>query len=241
MRALRYARVCGLPRLAQAAPTGLCLRGRYLSQAVANTASDSEAVGLTGAASAAAAASSSSGTGSELAMPLDAAEGDEAGSTDSSSSSATSSTILAAGGKSHPSAAFRVKMMRAIKDRDFEQVLNEYDDMVEAGVAPDTLTLNCLVEAKAHSQGTLAAREALKVRAATRPGLWPAATQCDVHARDAHEYARCAAAAARIYVARFWRAPVGLAFVTICAVVHARSCSWRSTPASSRARRRTRH
>ena len=54
-------------------------------------------------------------------------------------------------------------MIRAIRDRDYEVVLNEYDDMVEAGVAPDTLTLNCIVEAKAHAQGTTEARETLQV------------------------------------------------------------------------------
>lgn len=55
-------------------------------------------------------------------------------------------------------------MMRAIKDRQFEQVLNEYDDMVLAGVKPDTLIMNCLVEAKAQNEGTQQARETLQVR-----------------------------------------------------------------------------
>ena len=54
-------------------------------------------------------------------------------------------------------------MMRAIKDRQFEQVLNEYDDMVLAGVKPDTLIMNCLVEAKAQNEGTQQARETLQV------------------------------------------------------------------------------
>ena len=58
-----------------------------------------------------------------------------------------------------------------IKDRDYEQVLNEYDDMVEAEVVPDTLILNCLVEAKAHSGGTLAAREMLNQLVAQYPKL----------------------------------------------------------------------
>jgi hypothetical protein len=55
-------------------------------------------------------------------------------------------------------------MMRAIKDRQFEQVLNEYDDMVLAGVKPDTLIMNCLVEAKAQNEGTQQAQETLQVR-----------------------------------------------------------------------------
>lgn len=54
-------------------------------------------------------------------------------------------------------------MLRAIKDRQFEQVLNEYDDMVLAGVKPDTQVLNCLIEAKAQHQGTQQARETLEV------------------------------------------------------------------------------
>ena len=65
----------------------------------------------------------------------------------------------------------RLWMMKALKDRDYEQVLNEYDDMVEAEVVPDTLILNCLVEAKAHSGGTLAAREMLNQLVAQYPKL----------------------------------------------------------------------
>ena len=55
------------------------------------------------------------------------------------------------------------------------QVLDEYDDMVEQGVVPDTLTLNCIVEAKAHSQGTVAAREALKLLLSQHANLKPSA------------------------------------------------------------------
>ena len=66
---------------------------------------------------------------------------------------------------------YALRMMKALKDRDYEQVLNEYDDMVEAEVVPDTLILNCLVEAKAHSGGTLAAREMLNQLVAQYPKL----------------------------------------------------------------------
>lgn len=65
----------------------------------------------------------------------------------------------------HPASPFRVRMVRAIKDRDYEQVLNLFDGMLEAGVAPDVLALNCVVEAKASAQGAAAAREMLAVRA----------------------------------------------------------------------------
>jgi len=66
-------------------------------------------------------------------------------------------------------------MMRAIKDRQYEQVLNEYDDMVLAGVVPDTLILNCLVEAKAQNQGTQQARETLDLLLSQHPELEPSA------------------------------------------------------------------
>jgi len=47
--------------------------------------------------------------------------------------------------------------------------------MVEAGVAPDVLVLNCLVAAKAHSQGTVAAREMLRLLLSQHSSLKPTA------------------------------------------------------------------
>lgn len=76
---------------------------------------------------------------------------------------------------SSSSDSYRVKMMRAMKDKEYERVLDLYDDMVNANVTPNTLTLNCLVEAKAHKQGTLAARETLKLLLAEHPTLQPSA------------------------------------------------------------------
>ena len=95
---------------------------------------------------------------------------------------AASSEVVAAAATTPPQTTaakgvsqYRVKMMRAIKDKDYELVLNEYEDMVNAGVAPDTTILNCLVEAKAHSQGTVAARETFRVLLAEHSALQPSA------------------------------------------------------------------
>ena len=59
-------------------------------------------------------------------------------------------------------------------------MLNEYDDMVLAGVKPDTLIMNCVVEAKAQNEGTQQARETLQVNmriAATAEQWWFQPTQ----------------------------------------------------------------
>ena len=68
---------------------------------------------------------------------------------------------------------FRLTMMRAVKDKQYEQVFNEYDDMVLAGFPPDRLILNCLVEAKAQTQGTQAARETMDLLLSQHPTLEP--------------------------------------------------------------------
>ena len=86
---------------------------------------------------------------------------DAAASTPAASTEPESAAASATSNKQ--ASSFRNTMMRAIKDRQFEQVLNEYDDMVLAGVKPDTLIMNCLVEAKAQNEGTQQARETLQV------------------------------------------------------------------------------
>ena len=58
---------------------------------------------------------------------------------------------------------FRMNMMRALKERRYDDVLSAYEKMVEAGVTPDLLALNCIIEAKAHNEGTAQARETLQV------------------------------------------------------------------------------
>ena len=55
-------------------------------------------------------------------------------------------------------------MLRALKDRKYEQVLDEYADMVEANIEPDSVMLNALVEAKA--SGGAADAIAAKLQAA---------------------------------------------------------------------------
>ena len=61
-------------------------------------------------------------------------------------------------------------MMRALKEKNFSQVLAEYDAMVQASIPPDLLALNCIVEAKAQAEGTVAAQQTMKVHAAPRAG-----------------------------------------------------------------------
>ena len=75
------------------------------------------------------------------------------------------------GAKSHASGSYRVTMLRALRERQYEDVLNEYDNMVAAGVTPDALTLNCVVEAKAQHEGTQQARETLKLVLSQHPSL----------------------------------------------------------------------
>ena len=58
---------------------------------------------------------------------------------------------------------FRTNMMGALKERRYDDVLSTYENMVDAGVAPDLLALNCIIEAKAHNEGTAKARETLQV------------------------------------------------------------------------------
>ena len=58
---------------------------------------------------------------------------------------------------------FRVRMMRALKNRDHVGVLSEYEAMVEAEVPPDLIALNCIIEAKGQSEGTTVAYDTLQV------------------------------------------------------------------------------
>jgi hypothetical protein len=64
---------------------------------------------------------------------------------------------------------FRTAMLGALKGRRYDEVLSTYDTMVESGAAPDLLALNCIIEAKAHNEGTAKARETLQVKAPRRP------------------------------------------------------------------------
>ena len=53
-------------------------------------------------------------------------------------------------------------MMGALRQKEYALVLSEYEEMVQASVAPDMLALNCIIEATAHSQGAQQARETLQ-------------------------------------------------------------------------------
>jgi hypothetical protein len=84
-------------------------------------------------------------------------------------------SMRASDSDAHPSSelntsskAIRTRMMAALRQREYKSVLSEYDSMIEAGVAPDTLAMNCIVEAKAYSQGPAQARETLQVCADAR-------------------------------------------------------------------------
>jgi len=70
-------------------------------------------------------------------------------------------------------ALFRSRMLRALKDRRYDQILNEYELMLEANVSPDMLALNCIVEAKAHSHGASLAEETLQVMLSAHAELKP--------------------------------------------------------------------
>lgn len=159
-RCLARSPAASLARAGRVAPQALSLRVRSLSQAVANTVA--EPGSLDGAAAASTAVASD-----EAAASTDAPDGaaaDADGSPSAPAAAATQAASLTSGSALlHPSTTYRVKMLRAIKDRDFELVLNHYDDMVDSGVTPDILTLNCVIEAKAHNQGTVAARDTLQV------------------------------------------------------------------------------
>ena len=60
---------------------------------------------------------------------------------------------------------YRLRIMRALKDRDYVHVLAEHEAMVQAGVTPDVLSLNCILEAKALRDGIEDARQLLQARA----------------------------------------------------------------------------
>ena len=62
----------------------------------------------------------------------------------------------------------RNRMLRSLKEKNYGQVLAEYDAMVQASIPPDLLALNCIVEAKAQAEGTVAAQQTMKVHAAPR-------------------------------------------------------------------------
>ena len=61
------------------------------------------------------------------------------------------------------STAARNKMLRFLRERNYAKVLREYETMVEASESPDLLALNCIIEAKARSEGTAVAHETLQV------------------------------------------------------------------------------
>jgi hypothetical protein len=72
-------------------------------------------------------------------------------------------------------------MLRSLKEKNYGQVLAEYDAMVQASIPPDLLALNCIVEAKAQAEGTVAAQQTMKVHAA--PGPVPALCTRSMHIR----------------------------------------------------------
>jgi len=72
-----------------------------------------------------------------------------------------------------PLTSHRNRMMKALKERDYDKVLSLYEEMVENSVTPDLLALNCIVEAKARSEGTVAAQESLQVMLSQHPSLQP--------------------------------------------------------------------
>jgi len=68
---------------------------------------------------------------------------------------------------------YRVQIMRANKEGDHAEVLAVYEAMEQAGVGPDLLTLNCVVEAKALAEGTESAQQMLQVILSSYPTLKP--------------------------------------------------------------------
>lgn len=69
--------------------------------------------------------------------------------------------------------SLRSRMLRALKERDYAQVLLDYETLVDSSVAPDLLILNCIIEAKARSEGTVAAQQTMQVLLSQHPMLQP--------------------------------------------------------------------
>jgi len=168
--AVRSSAHTSLARAGNVAPHGLLLRARCLSQAAANAVAEPHSLD-----SASAAASTEGESAAADATSAVAADVGAASAESTPAATNTVATSFRGGAALHPSTTYRVKMLRAIKERDFELVLNHYDDMVEAGVTPDILTLNCVIEAKAHNQGTVAARDTLQLLLSQHESLQPTA------------------------------------------------------------------